>query len=1243
MKKNYPLIISFFHIRNILFLAFLISFSFGYSQSINPWLKASKNDKNNVLKAQNQISNDFKVYTLDISILKKALTNSPKRSSYHQKSSKVIEFPNAEGKFERFSIFEASIMDPELQAKYPDIRSYAGKGIDDPSATIRFSISQLGLKTMKIAAGKNAVFIEPYTNDFSQYMVYDKQSKDASLDSFECLVKVDVSNKIKSAKSTAIMPYSDGRTLKTFRLAMSATGDYTQYFGGTVANALAAINATMTRVNGIFEIDFGITMELIANNDVIIYTDPNNDPFTSNLNSELQSNLTAVIGEANYDIGHLLNNARNKGDAGCIGCVCVDNKKGRAYTSHTSPEGDNFDVDYVAHEMGHQFGGNHTWTYSGNEGSNTQMEPGSGSTIMGYAGITGATDVQAHSNAYFHAISIEQITNYIKTTSCQTNTLTGNNVPTALAGSDFIIPKSTPFVLTGEGTDADGDNLSFCWEQMDENNASTTYPNISAETGIAFRSFSPSSLKTRSFPSLSTVLTGNTYTTWEAIPAVSRILNFRLTVRDNVAGNGASNSDDMVVNVNDSAGPFVVLSPNLEVTWTVGHIQTVTWDVAGTDNESVNCQTVNILLSINNGDTFPISLASGVANNGSAQITVPNYIGTQNRIKIEAADNIFYDISNTNFLIENEVTCNQIVPTGLALSNTSSIGTTITWNNVTGATYLVEFRESGTSTWISQSTIENKISITDLNSSTNYEVRIKSVCSSTTSNFCTPIIFTTLNQTFIYCSSKGNSAADEYISRVQFGEIDNSSEGINGYSDYTTISTGLNKGQAVTITITPTWTDNIYNEGYGVWIDFNKDGDFEDSGEQVWTKTASKTTPVSGTFTIPESALSGSTTMRVSMKYNGTPTSCETFRFGEVEDYSVSLITSEKDSQAPKAPTLTVNNETETTIDLSWKSSADSIKVTSYDIYKDDFLLTSVTGNLYQVTGLTADTSYKFTIRAKDASGNISNYSNIATITTLKNQITSKTILHQGYFEYGWDGWTDGGSNVARYSGSRSHEGNYSIQISDNSGTSSSMTLSDINVSLYNFIEIEFYFYAFRVENGEDFWFRYFDGTNWATVTTYTQGIDFNNNSFYTATVTLDKNNFEFPSNAQFSFQCNASGDFNNIYIDQVTITGITGVGTSKHNDGLEYLKSLDEDAEYKLENEINDFVIYPNPVNGNNLNIKMNAYNNSTFKISNVIGQILNSGKVNGEINISNLKAGVYIIEVNDGEKIMSKKFVKQ
>jgi hypothetical protein len=353
---------------------------------------------------------------------------------------------------------------------------------------------------MEIYGDKSAVFIEPYSKDLSTYVVYKKSDKKDDLSKFECTV-IDVAQKgVANTTNLVARPNADDAKLRTFRLALSCTGEYTTYFGGTKANALAAMNNTMTRVNGVFEKDFAARMVLIANNDSVIYTNASTDPYSplpgmSNWNSQLQSTLTSVIGEANYDIGHLFGASGGGGNAGCIGCVCTNGSKGSGYTSPADaiPSGDNFDIDYVAHEMGHQFGGNHTFSMN-NEGTGANMEPGSGSTIMGYAGIT-SQDIQPHSDAFFHAISIQQITNNIKAKTCPTSTSTGNSIPTANAGLDYTIPKGTPFMLTGSGTDANGDSLTYIWEQMDNASSSQTGASSAASatkaTGPTFRSWTP--------------------------------------------------------------------------------------------------------------------------------------------------------------------------------------------------------------------------------------------------------------------------------------------------------------------------------------------------------------------------------------------------------------------------------------------------------------------------------------------------------------------------------------------------------------------------------------------------------------------------------------------------------------------------------------------------------------------------------------------------------------------------------
>jgi hypothetical protein len=860
-----------------------------FAQERNFWQAAPSKMANTAKRAVALPSKNL--YDLDVAGIKIAVAGAPARGT--GKSATIVSFPNDSGTMERFVIYEASNMDPELAARYPEIKSYAGQGIDDPTAVIRFSISPLGLQAMRMAADKPTVFIEPYSSDLKTYSVYKRADKTMAFTKFDCQVMDHARQAGGSSFSTA-RPNADDGKLRTYRLAMSVTGEYTAYHGGTKALALAAINATMTRVNGVFEMDFGVNMVLISNTDAVIYTSASSDPYGStdaNYNSQLASTLSSVIGNANFDIGHLMSAIGNNGNAGCIGCVCASGK-GSGFTTSTVPTGDNFDIDFVAHEMGHQFGANHTFTFS-NEGTGVQNEPGSGSTIMGYAGITGATDVQPHSDPFFHAVSIQQVTNYVKTTSCQTNTTTGNSIPTANAGADYTIPKGTPFMLTGSGTDANGDALTYCWEQMNSGTSSTTYPSVTATSGPAFKSFIPTSSPVRYFPRMATVKTGATSWQWEAVPNVARTMSFRLTVRDNRAGGPANNSDDMVVTVNATAGPFTVSAPNTAVSWAAGSTQTVTWNVAGTTANGINAANVDILLSTDGGNTYPIIILAGTPNDGTQAITVPNNPGTQNRIMVKGSNHIFFDISNTNFTITAGGGGGDVTPPTaptLAASGTTQTATNLSWSGATdniAVTSYDVYQNGSFKTNVTGTTY----TVTGLTAATAYTfyVRAKDAAGNASANSNTVNVTTLSGTGTAYCNSKGNSVADEYIGRVQLGTINNPSTGGTGYSDFTAISTNLSKSTAYTITVTPTWTGSSYAEGYAVWIDYNNDKDFDDTGELVWSKAAATATPASGTFTVPATATTGATRMRVSMKYNGVPTACEAFDYGEVEDYTVNI------------------------------------------------------------------------------------------------------------------------------------------------------------------------------------------------------------------------------------------------------------------------------------------------------------------------------------------------------------------
>ncbi|PKV49043.1 putative secreted protein (Por secretion system target) [Aquimarina sp. MAR_2010_214] len=331
-------------------------------------------------------------------------------------------------------------------------------------------------------------------------------------------------------------------------------------------------------------------------------------------------------------------------------------------------------------------------------------------------------------------------------------------------------------------------------------------------------------------------------------------------------------------------------------------------------------------------------------------------------------------------------TCTATVPTGVSSSAIGSDTATINWTAVAGATYDVRYRQTGASSWTTVAASGTSNAITGLSATTAYEAQVRSKCADgTTSDYSTSVNFTTTDVQLNYCASNGKKTNDEYIGKVQVGTINKTSTaGSGGYSDFTAESTNLSKGGANTITITPTWPGTTYDEGYSVWIDYNQDGDFADTGEQVWTKAASKTTPVSGSFTVPATAKDGNTRMRVSMKYNGTPNPCESFDYGEVEDYTVVIGGSGgTDTQAPSAPAgLTASNVAQTTLTLSWNAATDNVGVTGYDVYQGTTNLGSVTATTRNITGLTANTAYQFTVKAKDAAGNVSAASNTLDVTT---------------------------------------------------------------------------------------------------------------------------------------------------------------------------------------------------------------------------------------------------------------------
>lgn len=656
--------------KSIFLLAFILAFGTVFSQETNFWTKAQNQQKKIIVNSGKAEISSFQMFTLEFKELKEALSEVHLRGENSRETKVIVEFPNAEGFMERFKIIEAPVLHPELEVKYPGIKSYAGQGVDNPASVLRFSISeQRGFHGMVLDGNGDDYFIDPMNNEPSSYIVYKKKNYSRSELDFECLmdgtefVPEETEHRDKAA---------DDKKLRKYRLALSCTAEYGNIFvpaTGTheekIAAILAQMNITMTRVNGVYETDLAVTMEIIPNNDTIMYYgDVNADPWNGEYNTTTQNVIDNAVGDANYDIGHNFNTSGG-GNAGCIGCVCVSGQKGSGMTGSSYPVGDPFDIDYVAHEMGHQFGGWHTMNTCARSGNGTtEVEPTSGSTIMGYAGIC-SYNVQNNSDAYFAYVNIRDITENVQvgtSSSCPEIIDLDNEPPTADAGSDYTIPKSTPFILTGEGSDPDGDAITFTWEQNDPEEApSASAPQPTWAVGPLFRSVEGTTEPARYFPPIQYVVAGNLTPAYQVIPSVGRQMEFSLVVKDMVAGGGQTADDIMMITVDDVSGSFEITQPNENTTLYVADGYTVMWDVAGTNGSPVNCSHVNILLSTDGGYTYDEVLAENTENDGEEFIEVPNHDGVETcRIKIEAVDNIFYDISDANFTIIDNTGINEV-------------------------------------------------------------------------------------------------------------------------------------------------------------------------------------------------------------------------------------------------------------------------------------------------------------------------------------------------------------------------------------------------------------------------------------------------------------------------------------------------------------------------------------------------------------------------------------------------------
>ena len=826
-------------IKSPLFLFVILVFiKVDSSYSQNTWNKQDK--MNSLLESKDlyqkkHFPSNYEILSLDIELFTNRLKSKFKREQH------IIELPNADGSLSRFVCKETSNFETKLQAKFPNVKSYSAQGIDDSTAIAKISIGSDGFHAVIFSTNQETVYIDPYSRDDKDYIVYKRSSLSKVDEDFKC--EVETTTKKEFSISDFNKNANDGK-LRTFRLALVCSAEYAQFHLGadqqnipdTAADevkkeaVLSAMNTSMTRINGILEKDLSIKLVLVNDNNKIIFLDTVTDGITEgNANSmiaEVQTICDSNIGDLNYDIGHIFSTG-GSGLAG-LGVVCLTGRKARGVTGIGSPVGDPYDVDYVAHEMGHQFGATHTQNNDCNRTDSTAVEPGSGSTIMGYAGICSPNVVSigsatGNSDDYFHTVSIAQMWFAIETSAnCALLTDTNNEAPIADAGLDYSIPKSTPFKLKGTATDEDGmSGLTYNWEQLD-NEAAVMPPEDTNTLGPMFRSLPSKIVPVRFMPDIATVMLGSTSTTWEVVPSVARELNFSFLVRDNHLGGGSAARDDMKVEVVD-AEAFLVTSQSEEETFIAGQTISVTWSKGTSDIAPINCQNVSIKLSEDGGLTFPIILSANTTNDGSEVVVVPNNVTTQARIMVEAVDNIFYNINTVNFEIQSTVPSfilkNNSGDLFACNSGNQTADYTLNLDFINGFTETVSFsttgQPEGSSVTFSPSTINEDgnviMSISNLDGITaqDYTINIEGNCASVNQNIDILLGVTASSLEAVVLTSPLNNATEISLSRgtLEWQDDVNASSYIVQISSDTAFTTLVTNEQVSTNSYTPSSLD----------------------------------------------------------------------------------------------------------------------------------------------------------------------------------------------------------------------------------------------------------------------------------------------------------------------------------------------------------------------------------------------------------------------------------------------------
>ncbi|WBA43808.1 reprolysin-like metallopeptidase [Hymenobacter canadensis] len=591
-------------------------------------------------------------YSLDTARLARRLALAPPETRPEQ--AVTLEIPYPDGQLHRFAVTQVPVMAPALAARYPRIRTYAARSLDDPGTTARLEWTPVGLHAQVLGpAGTVSVLADADTP--GRY-----QSRPDEIPEFDCRalpVPGEAQRPAGGTPPAAPAPY--GGQLRTLRVAMAATGEYVQRLGGgTVQATLASMVTLVSSMNAVYERDLALRLQLVANTDQLIFLDAATDPYdNASPRALMDTNRTVVdnaIGSASYDLGHVLG-YRSNGYSGVayVGVVCLSSEGYKAGGSSTGSSASSI-ATVTTHEIGHQLGSGHTFNGDqgncggGNRSATLAYEPGAGNTIMSYDSRC-APDNVGGAIRFFHAGSLSAI---LPRLTCGTLSATGNRPPAvSVPPAAYTIPLGTPFTLAGTGTDPDGDALAYSWEQLDRGTSSSLASAATDASGPPlFRSFAPVASPARTFPTLSAVLS-NSASLGEILPLVARTLNFRLTARDNRGGVAAANFS---MNVAD-AGPFRVTAANTAATVAPGSLYTITWDVLGTDQAPVSCAAVRILFSNDGGQTFPTELLANTPNNGTATVRLPTGTTTQGRLKIEAIGNVFFDVSDANLTLSGPV------------------------------------------------------------------------------------------------------------------------------------------------------------------------------------------------------------------------------------------------------------------------------------------------------------------------------------------------------------------------------------------------------------------------------------------------------------------------------------------------------------------------------------------------------------------------------------------------------------